>query len=178
MSQIGPIFQKDEIVLRQKAAEVPLASIRSRKILSIIKRMKSALAAEIDGVAIAAPQIGESLRIFVVSGEWLAKSRDPENNKKSDDLVFINPKIIKLSKEHRLMEEGCLSVRYLYGKVKRARQATIEYYDENGKKNTRGASGIMAQIFQHETDHLEGILFIDKTTNLEEIPPQSLNNRH
>ena len=70
------------------------------------------------------------------------------------------------------MEEGCLSVRYLYGKVSRANQATIEAYDEKGKKFQRGGTGLLAKIFQHEVDHLNGILFIDKAKNLEEIPPK------
>ena len=62
------------------------------------------------------------------------------------------------------MEEGCLSVRYLYGTVARATKATVSAYDENGKKFNKGASGIMAQIFQHEIDHLDGIAFTDKVS--------------
>ena len=70
------------------------------------------------------------------------------------------------------MEEGCLSVRYLYGKVSRGLKATIEAHDENGKKFERGGTGLLAQIFQHEVDHLNGILFIDKTKYVEEILPK------
>ena len=70
-----------------------------------------------------------------------------------------------------MTEEGCLSVRYLYGKVKRSVKATIEAYDENGKRHTFGASGLLAQIFQHEMDHLSGVLFTDTAIDVEEIIP-------
>ena len=73
------------------------------------------------------------------------------------------------------MPEGCLSVRWLYGEVKRSTNATILAYDEKGEKFTRGAGGLLAQIFQHETDHLDGILFTDKARNLEEMSPESVN---
>ncbi len=71
------------------------------------------------------------------------------------------------------MPEGCLSVRWLYGEVERSTNATIEAYDENSVKFTRGAGGLLAQIFQHETDHLDGILFIDKARNIMDLPPDS-----
>ena len=87
------------------------------------------------------------------------------------NLVFINPVISKLSREKTWVPEGCLSVRWLYGKTYRSTKATVTAYDENGKKFVRGASGLLAQIFQHETDHLKGILFIDHATEVrEELP--------
>jgi peptide deformylase len=67
------------------------------------------------------------------------------------------------------MQEGCLSVRWIYGKTKRYTHVTIEAYDEYGKKFTYGASGLIAHIFQHETDHLHGTLFIDHGYELEEF---------
>jgi peptide deformylase len=67
------------------------------------------------------------------------------------------------------MEEGCLSVRYLYGKVSRGVKVTVEAYDETGKKFSKGGSGLIAQIYQHETDHLNGTLFIDKAKDLVEL---------
>ena len=72
------------------------------------------------------------------------------------------------------MEEGCLSVRDIYGKVKRYQKATISAYDENGKKFTMGGSGLLAQVFQHECDHLEGVLFIDKAISIEKLPGPAL----
>ena len=168
------IVQKDDTVLRQRAEEVPLKDIPSPRIKKILSHMKLALDSQDDGVAIAAPQIGVPLRIFVVSGKVMHILKDEDVGKVTyPDMVFINPVITKLSKERMLMEEGCLSVRYQYGKVKRASKAWIEGYDEHGKKISKGASGLMAQIFQHETDHLEGVLFTDFAIDLEEILPET-----
>ncbi len=172
------ILQQHEQVLRGIAKEVPLADIGSARIRKILKDMKVALDSQEDGVAIAAPQIGVSLRIFLVSGAALDMIKNhgkPEEERikepASEDLTFINPVISKLSKAAEWMEEGCLSVRYLYGKVKRSTKATVTAYDEHGTKFTRGGSGILAQIFQHETDHLNGTLFIDKAKEVEDMPP-------
>jgi len=171
------IVQKDERVLHEKAAEVPVSDIPSPKIQKIISDMKEALAGEEDGVAIAAPQIGAQMRIFIVSGSFLEMEKGKGKNKinKKNDLVFINPEIIKLSKQKEFMQEGCLSVRWLYGEVLRAKNATIKAYDENGKQFTRGAGGLLAQIFQHEVDHLNGILFIEKAKNIEEVLPEKFD---
>lgn len=170
------IVQKEAPVLRGKAQEVPVAEIQSSKIKKIIGRMKKALEEQEDGVAIAAPQVGENLRIFVISKRAFeiidAETAPPaKSEKKYQDMVFINPKLLKTSKEKMEMEEGCLSVRYLYGKVKRAKKATVSAVDENGERILVGGSGLIAQIFQHEMDHLEGVLFTDKAHDLEEILP-------
>lgn len=174
------ILQKEAPVLRKISLDIPVEDIALPKIQKIISEMKEALASQNDGVAIAGPQIGYSLRIFVVSAKVLflvKKKTDVEEITDSlqEDMVFINPVIKKISKEKRIVEEGCLSVRYLYGKVKRNNKAIVEAYDEYGKKITEGASGLLAQIFQHEIDHLNGILFIDKAKYVEEILPESTN---
>lgn len=183
------ILQQKEKVLRQIAQEVPVSDIKTKKVQNILKEMSNALSSQDDGVAIAAPQIGYSLRIFVVSGKIFyddfVKSREErllnQNNitkptkkeEKIGDLVFINPKISKLSREKEWVPEGCLSVRWLYGNTFRSKKATVTAYDENGKKFVRGASGLLAQIFQHETDHLVGTLFIDHAKDVrEELPPK------
>ncbi len=170
------ILQAKEKLLRQKAKEVPVRDITTPKIKKILKEMSSSLKSQDDGVAIAAPQIGYSLRIFVVSGKVLqaelSEKKDGEPKKLTPkDLVFINPKISKLSKDKEWVPEGCLSVRWLYGKTFRSKKALVTAYDEKGKKFTRGASGLLAQIFQHETDHLNGILFIDHAKDLKEEKP-------
>lgn len=191
------ILQKEEKVLRKIAKEVPITSITTPKIKKILKEMSASLATQDDGVAIAAPQIGYSLRIFVVSGKIFEaefskrglsqddgprgsapRARGDSDPSEKDsavrikDIVFINPVISKLSRDKEWMPEGCLSVRPIYGKTYRSKKALVTAYDENGKKFTRGGSGLLAQIFQHETDHLNGILFIDHAKDLKEELPQ------
>ena len=172
------IVQKESKVLREKAKAVPLDEIKSRKFQTLIKEMKKVLIREKDGVALAAPQIGESWRIFVISKNLPAfEEKEPgkENPKIKplpDDLVFINPEIIKISKDKESIPEGCLSCRWLYGEVNRSNKATVKAYNEKGECFSLGASGILAQAFQHEIDHLNGILFIDKAKNLIEIKPE------
>lgn len=168
------IVQKGDDILRSTAKTVPIKDITSKKIQDIIKDMGDALAPHDDGVALAAPQIGVSLRIFVVSGHVFDPEALLNNDKKNkaEDLVFINPKIIKQSKKKEELPEGCLSVRWTYGDVRRSTKTTIEAYNEKGKKITRGASGLLSQIFQHEVDHLNGVLFVDKAKDLQEIPPE------
>ena len=184
------ILQKEDKVLRTIARPVPKEDIDSPKIGKIISTMKKAMRAEEDAVAIAAPQIGESLRIFIVSGKTLAligkeKEGSPETGAdKQDkqkevlpDLVFINPKVLRISKKTHMLEEGCLSVRWLYGDVRRAEKVTVQACDEKGNLFTRGASGLLAQIFQPETEHLDGKLFIDKAMNIKELPPKELKEK-
>ncbi|OGI73900.1 hypothetical protein A2740_00180 [Candidatus Nomurabacteria bacterium RIFCSPHIGHO2_01_FULL_43_16] len=181
------IVQKEDKVLRQNADEVRVANIKTKKIQKVLKEMSGALNSQDDGVALAAPQIGYPLRIFVVSGKIFTKDfvraekaltleevgvPAASVGKKTKNLVFINPKISKLSREKEWVPEGCLSVRWLYGRTFRSKKATIAAYDENGKKFTRGASGLLAQIFQHETDHLNGILFIDHAKDIKEELPR------
>ena len=179
------ILQKEALVLRETAKSVPLEKIKTANIQKILKEMRMAVDSQEDGVAIAAPQIGYGLRIFIIShkvadlAEKIKKTtpNNIEQDKKIKILkntIFINPVIKKLSKKKNVVEEGCLSVRYLYGKVRRSDKAVIEAYDEKGKKFTYGGSGLMAQIFQHEVDHLNGILFIDKAKYVEEIIPPHL----
>lgn len=163
---MSEIVTKGHPALAQKANEVALSDITSPKTKKVLERMAKALKEQEDGVAIAAPQIGETLRIFLVAELAYHK------NTKERDLVFINPKITKLSKEKEYMMEGCLSVRWLYGEVNRSKKVNIEYYDEYGNKKERGASGLLAQIFQHECDHLDGVLFDSKARNLEDLPPE------
>lgn len=175
-----PIVQKGNPVLRKIAKDVPEKSIGSPKIAAILGRMKEVLHSQEDAVAIAAPQIGETLRIFIVSErvfelpEKIEKRREQikDRDKHYGHLIFINPIIKKLSKERAFLEEGCLSIRYKYGKIERAKKATVSALDAHGKKFTRGASGLLAQIFQHEADHLNGILFTDKAIDLKEVPPR------
>ena len=172
------IVQSEHPVLRKKAHSVPIKEIASPKFKNIIRKMSEALAEELDGVAIAAPQINESYRIFVVSGKVFDErfkrgAGIPKGEKPThEDVVFINPEITKLSKKTKWLQEGCLSVRPMYGEVKRSLNVTLKAYDEHGKKIECGSGGLLAHIFQHETDHLDGILFIDKARGVHEGAPE------
>ncbi|HEY9481256.1 MAG TPA: peptide deformylase [Candidatus Paceibacterota bacterium] len=171
------ILQKDAPVLREKAKSVPESMFGTKKLSQIIADMKTAIASQDDAVAIAAPQIGIPYRIFVVAGRAIDMTMDEpedatESTPKSDDQIFINPEIVKLSRDREEMEEGCLSVRYLYGRVSRATKARVRAQDEEGVWFEAGGSGLVAQIFQHEIDHLDGVLFIDKATDLHDAPPE------
>jgi peptide deformylase len=158
------ISKDGDPVLRKVAIPVLIKDIQTGKIKSITDKMSNALAIENKyGVAIAAPQIGISFRIFIVAGRVFGD--------KKKDAIFINPFILKRSKKMQQSHESCLSIQGrpvergpdMAGIVKRPAQVTIEYYDENAVKHTRGAGKLLAAIFDHEIDHLDGILFIDKT---------------
>jgi len=173
------IVQEGNPVLRKHAKAVPKTQFGSAELEKILQHMETALEACDDGVAIAAPQIGVPLRIFIVS--WRAFAIDEGNEDlsavrtKYGNMIFINPEITKTSKRRVKVPEGCLSVRWLYGNVKRFDKATVRAVDRTGKSFTYGGSGLMAQIFQHETDHLNGILFIDTAEDIEEIPPEKID---
>jgi len=131
-----------------------------KKILLLISDLKETLLAHKDpeGVGLAAPQIGKSLRVFVM--------RDGNEIK-----TVINPKIISVSKAKTIKAkkgnkdevlEGCLSIPHYYGPLTRGKEITIKYLNEDGQKIIETFKGFPAQIVQHEIDHLEGFLFVDK----------------
>ncbi len=162
------IVQKKSAVLRKVAVPVPARDFGSARLSKILADMSAALAREPDGVALAAPQIGKSLRIFIVSGKILKKKEDGPD---LPNLVFVNPILKRASREKKLLEEGCLSVRGRYGRITRSVRATVGAYDANGKYFELNGSGLMAQIFQHETDHLNGTLFIDNAKEVWSVKP-------
>lgn len=182
MPKIVPIIKEPNKILRKKAEEVPTRNIVSLQIKELISNMKDTLKNTADGVGLAASQVGKSLRIFIVSEEAEEVDRlqtknkqeisaetpaeKPELKAKSRDswhyYTFINPVVKKLSRRKLEGPEGCLSVPGKYGNVLRHEKIMIEAYDENGKKFTRGASRFLARVIQHELDHLDGALFIDK----------------
>lgn len=171
-----PVVQDGDPVLRAVAKPVAKKDITSARIRKIIAKMKKTLAHEEYGVAIAAPQIGESLRIFVVAGRAFdthddEKPIDGESETPAavyPDRAFINPVLTRLSRAKREMSEGCLSVRGKYGTVMRHEKASIKAFDEEGKAITYHGTGLVGHIFQHECDHLDGILYIDKAVRLEQ----------
>jgi len=132
-------------VLRKKAEEVKEIT---PEIKTLIEDMKETMING-DGAGLAAPQVGILKRIIIVDA-----GKGP--------LAFINPEIIRKSKETQVIEEGCLSFPGLFLKIKRAREVEIEAESEKGEKIRLKANGIFPAIFQHEVDHLDGILFIDR----------------
>ncbi len=107
-------------------------------------------------VAIAAPQVGVAKRMFLI------EDQNQERDEALPTIIAINPRIVKTSKKMHLVGEGCLSVPNRYGVVDRHKNVTLEALDEQGQPFTRGAGGLLAQIIQHECDHLDGTLFVDR----------------
>lgn len=164
------IDDNDKNPLRAKAREIKKDEFSGAYLKEVIETMQDSLSKEHDGVALAAPQIGLSLRIFVISPNAYPKET------KWKPLIFINPKIVKVSKKTANMQEGCLSVRWIYGTTIRSTSATVEAYDIDGNKFTYGASGLIAHIFQHEIDHLDGVLFIDHGFDFQELTEEEVKS--
>lgn len=142
-------------ILRKKSVEIDLGKVDSREFKSLISAMTKTMV-KTDGVGLAAPQIGKNIRLAVI-------------NSKDGVFCLINPKITKKSWALELDHEGCLSVPGIFGKVKRHKKITLYYYNQNGKKVKLTALGLMARVLQHEIDHLDGILFIDKAVEIEKV---------
>jgi len=160
-------------VLHGICTPIAQEDIKSDRIQTLIADMKEILVGTAYGVAIAAPQVGEPLCLFVVRLPMQADEKANENTVARGDTklknsgkysVYINPEIIKISRKRGEKHEGCLSIPGLWGVVPRAEQATIRAYNEDGREFTQGASGLLAQIFQHEMDHLNGTLYTDKAS--------------
>lgn len=144
------ITKHGEPVLKKPAAAVDLEAVR-KDLPKLLRNMWATMYAA-RGVGLAAPQIGLSLRLAVI---------DVKPEGKSERLVLLNPEIV--SKEGALMEEeGCLSVPGLYAKVKRFARVRIKALDARGRIWERTGTGLLARAFQHETDHLDGKLFLDR----------------
>lgn len=171
------IVQIGHSVLRANTREITQEDFESGYIQELIADMKQALANEKFGVAIAAPQIGESVRAFVIAGKvFAAREGNEPDSEQYPDQIFINPKIKKVSKKITVGDEGCLSVPGKYGtKVERPDKITITYFDEHGTEYERGAASFLSRIFQHEIDHLNGILYVDHALEVidvdEELKP-------
>lgn len=140
------ITKLGEDILRQVAQPVPEVNDEIRQLAEDM--FETMIAA--DGVGLACPQIGKSLRMFVLIAD--------------DDVrrVFINPQIIKTSEERCDYDEGCLSIPQIYETISRPKAITVQATNEQGKPFTLEAEGFLARIIQHEYDHLEGILYIDR----------------
>ena len=135
--------------LRRISSEVSLDRVQSSHMQTLAKDLVETMRLE-NGIGIAAPQIGVPERVIVVD----VGQNQPQ--------VFFNPKIVSKSFLSVESEEGCLSVPGVFGIVKRHLSVTVEALNPKGEKISFRAEGLMAIVFQHEIDHLDGILFIDK----------------
>ena len=132
------------------------------------------------GVGLAAPQIGKSIRIFIIDTSPFLKIDDNEIKDykvSSVKQTFINPTILDETGEFWSFEEGCLSIPHIREEVKRKSEIKIEYYDENFNFKKNNFSGIVSRVIQHEYDHIQGILFTDKLTSFKKrLLKSKLNN--
>lgn len=170
-----PIVIVPHPALRKVSKEIKEIDFGTAAFAKLLKDLSLALASRNDGVGLSAPQIAINKRIFVVAGKVSRKKNDKDI---PPDEYFINPILIKSSKKLASLEEGCLSIPNIYGIVKRPANVKIEYQNELGEKKTKAASGLLARIFQHEIDHLDGILFIDKATNIKELKNTDANTEY
>ncbi|MBI4065886.1 methionyl-tRNA formyltransferase [Candidatus Kaiserbacteria bacterium] len=166
------ILQDGERILREVARPVPEKMFGSAELTQLIADMSEALDAFPEGVALAAPQVGVSWRLFIVRKDRTLPAPTQEvgaTSARSAEVeveVYVNPEIVKTSRKRAKADEGCLSVHDIYGATKRHERVTIKARGTDGSHIQRGAGGLMAQIFEHEIDHLNGILFIDHAERL------------
>lgn len=162
-------------ILQEKTSQVE--QMESSKIQTLIDNMIETMH-HADGVGIAGPQVNESLRLTIIGRHAVAK-RDDLPLEDSQDLPLINPTWKKLTKETTIEQEGCLSIPNTYGKVERRKEIKVEAKDRNNNKLNFKASNYLARVIQHEVDHLEGKLFIEKAENVSKVDPikQAVKNR-
>ncbi|MEP0005543.1 MAG: peptide deformylase [Balneola sp.] len=150
---ILPIVTYNDSVLRDKTEPISeLTEEVSELIEDMIETMYNS-----DGVGLAAPQIGKSLKIFVMDGDPVVEDEE----EKHGVMVFINPEIVEKKGKNIPMDEGCLSIPEVREKVFRPETIVIKYRDKDFSEKVEEFSGWIARIIQHENDHLNGILFID-----------------
>jgi peptide deformylase len=156
---MAKLVPENHPALHTIAEEITQEEIENGFVAKLVKDMKAALKTySVDGftaVAIAAPQIGITKRLFIIEDQSTDRDSLPS-------IIAINPKIVKVSKKTHVVGEGCLSIPDAYGEVRRHLNVTMRAQDETGKVYERGAGNLLAQIIQHEYDHLDGILFTDR----------------
>lgn len=159
MPKILNIITNPNPVLRRKSKVVDMKKDDLKKMSALCDDMTETMFKS-DGVGLAAPQIGENIRAIVI-------------NTKDGPIFMINPEITSKSLLKEFGEEGCLSVPHFYGQVKRHKKITCQFCRLEGSKIKMKAEGLLARVIQHETDHLDGILFIDKAKKIVEEKPEN-----
>ncbi len=162
-----PIVQTGAPVLRARATEVPPERIQTAEFQALIAAMTAAMR-EAPGVGLAAPQIGVPLRVIVLedraelSARLSAEERQERERTPFTLRVFINPVLTPIGDEKRIFFEGCLSVKGYAALVERSAEVSVTGLDEHGQPQTMHVRGWPARILQHEVDHLDGTLYIDR----------------
>jgi peptide deformylase len=157
--------KKEDKFLRHKTAEFDFTKFSKKEITDLIARMRRAMH-RANGIGLSANQIGLDLKIFI--------AEIPDGQGGTKFYAVFNPKIEKLGEEMIVFEEGCLSIPGKWGDVERARQITISGFDKTGKPAKIKAWGLLARVFQHEMDHLNGKLFIDRAKNIHDAAADEL----
>ncbi len=165
------IDKKDEKFLRRKTKPVNHSDFSKAELRKLLNEMRSAMRTA-DGIGLSANQVGLENRFFI--------AELPDRKKGANKIYAVfNPEITKRSGEVTELEEGCLSVPGKYGRVPRYEKVTLSGLDQNGKPVKIKAWGLLAHVFQHEVDHLDGILFIDKAKELYAAPKtERLKEKH
>ena len=149
-------------VLRTKALALDRAEIKSEAVQKLIDDMIETMG-EYHGVGLAAPQVHHGLRVFVAALDV------DEEGVTSQPIALINPQITPVGNEIVEDWEGCLSIPEIRGRVPRLREITVRAYDRNGERVEIHAHDFPARVIQHETDHLDGVLFVDRMRSYESL---------
>lgn len=146
------ILTEPNPLLRREGRDLSLVELNSPSIQTLIKDMVKTMY-EADGVGLAASQIGENINLTVIAV-------------KNGELVLVNPKILKYGLLKEKGEEGCLSVPGVWGMVKRSKHIKVNALGLDGEQYSFKANGFFSRVIQHEVDHLNGVLFIDKAQDI------------
>lgn len=166
---ILPIYLYGNPVLRKKSEDITKDYPNIKQLIAdMFETMINA-----DGVGLAAPQIGKNINLIVIDTKLLANNNDKEDLKNFRK-VFINPKFIKNLDNQKNAEEGCLSVPDIHENVSRYTDIEVTYFNENFEEIIENLEGYTARIFQHEFDHLQGVIYTDKINILRK---KMINNR-
>jgi len=158
-------------VLRARARPLDPADIKSARVQQLIDDMFETMK-EYNGVGLAAPQVHEGVRLFVAGFAPRPRSEEDEDEEEDERvplMTLINPEITAIGAGTEDDWEGCLSIPEIRGRVTRAREIEVKAYDRRGRRISLHARGFTARVIQHETDHLDGVLFLDRMASLETL---------
>jgi len=156
---ILPLTELGNPILRKKAK--PIATIINPDIQDLISNMLATLK-HANGVGLAAPQVGVSLRLYIVSP-----------NPNDDPYIVINPTLKRLPSNQVQDWEGCLSIPGIRGLVNRSDRINVEFHDQYGVHHSKEFSGFISRVFQHEHDHIDGIVYLDRIQDTKHIVTES-----